>query len=127
MITNIYSMNAYSYNSFIGKSSKLYVPVKPAAVMYSHFDHVSGFATSKGQEGVPISKIRILNKLIDQLVEMKGNRISHPATDIDPSQIDAIIKDYQTQIKTAVQSAAAAQYGLAGIKPQTGIIFNIES
>jgi acyl-CoA hydrolase len=58
---------------------------------------------------------------------MKGNRISHPATDIDPSQIDAIIKDYQTQIKTAVQSAAAAQYGLAGIKPQTGIIFNIES
>ena len=130
MVTNINSLNAYSYSSFIagGNSNKLYVPVNPTAVMYSQFDHVSGIATHNGEQGVPISKIEILNTLIDQLVEMK---IKTPVesdikTSLNPDQIDALIKNYQAQIKSTVQAATAVQYGLAGIKPQTGIIFNIE-
>jgi hypothetical protein len=58
---------------------------------------------------------------------MKGSSVTRPSTNLDKSQIDAVIKDYQTQIQAAVQSATAVQYGLAGIKPQTGLIFNIET
>ena len=49
--------NAYSYSGAIGASGaagKLYVPVSRTALLYSHFDHVSGVAASNGQSGVSI-------------------------------------------------------------------------
>ena len=50
--------NAYSYSGAVGSSGaagKLYVPVSKSALLYSHFDHVSGVAARSGQEGVSIS------------------------------------------------------------------------
>jgi hypothetical protein len=68
MITNINSLNAYSYrNVFPQGSGKLFVPVQPSMVVYAQFDHISGVPSTSGQ-GVRVSKIQILNTLIDQLV-----------------------------------------------------------
>ena len=96
--------SAYSTISSSGTASKMYVPVNKSSLIYSHFDHVSGVAAKKGQQGVSISKINILNTLIDNLSSIKsGKRPTVSAT--TDEQLDTLIENYQTQIKQAVKAA----------------------
>src|SRR5574344_1146413 len=131
-MVNQISLNAYSYSGLIGGTgSKLYVPVQPSAVIYTQFDHVHGVAASANQNGISVSKIRILNTLIDQLVTMKSRPAATPKAEniespMNDKQMDALIKNYQSQIKSAVAAAQTAGYGLAGVKPQTGAVFSLD-
>lgn len=122
------TMNAFNYTGVIsGGNSKLYVPVTPKNLIYSHFDHVSGVAAKPNQGGVSISKIQILNSLLNQLITMKGK----PKLDVQTEQfsnkeIDALIKTTQGQIHTTVQTAQVTGYGLAGAAPQPGAVFSLD-
>lgn len=122
------TLNAYSYSGIItGGSSKLYVPVKPQNLIYSHFDHVAGVAAKPNQGGVSISKIQILNSLLNELITMKGMpKLDVKTEQIDDKQLDALIQNTQTQIQTNVQVAQATGYGLAGAQPQSGAIFSLD-
>ena len=130
MISGISSMNAYSYSQVLptnGVSGKIYVPVQPGLVKYSQFKHISGIPASNGQHGVTISKVQILNHLIDQLVSMKKmpqNDLSENIT-LSDTQVDNLIKDYQAKIQTSVETAKLNPYALGGAAPQTGILFSI--
>ena len=118
--------NAYSYSGAVGSSGaagKLYVPVSKSALLYSHFDHVSGVAARSGQEGVSISKIRILNSLIDRLSAIK-NQPKESITDISDEQAQVLIEQYQKQIQ---QTVAQRPYVLAGAQPQAGALFSIDA
>ena len=128
-MANTISLNAYSYNNVVaGTGSKLHVPVKPSSVIYAQFDHISGFAARANQKSVPVSKIQILNTLINQLVSMKN--APKPVQDVgsmSESQMDVLIKDYQGQIQTSVALAQNTGYGLAGVAPEAGALFSIEA
>ena len=118
--------NAYSYSGAVGSSGaagKLYVPVSKSALLYSHFDHVSGVAARSGQQGVSISKIRILNSLIDRLSAIK-NQPKESITDISDDQAQVLIEQYQKQIQ---QTVAQKPYVLAGAQPQAGALFSIDA
>lgn len=123
------NVNAYSYSGIVsGGSSKLYVPVKPSNLIYSHFDHVSGVAAKPNQAGVSISKIQILNSLLSQLITMKGKpQLDAKVEEMDDKQLDTLIKTTQTQIQTNIQVAQATGYGLAGAAPQAGIVFSLDA
>lgn len=128
MTTSIGNINAFSYGSSFGtspvaSSGKLYVPVSKSALLYSHFDHVSGVAASSGQMGVSISKIRILNSLIDHLSAIK-NEPKQSFTDISDDQADVLIQAYQQQIQ---QTMKTNTYALAGAQPQAGALFQIDA
>ena len=128
MIANITNLNPYSYHvSSSGASGKLFVPVQPSAVIYAQFNHISGIAAGKGQSGVSISKIQILNSLIENLSRIKGAQNSpKKSVEISPEQADVLIQKYQKQIAQSVQ-AAEAQFMLSGAKPQVGAIFSIQA
>ena len=128
MTTSIGNINTFAYGSSFGTApsaagSKLYVPVNKSALLYSHFDHVSGVAASSGQNGVSISKIRILNSLIDHLSAIK-NEPKQSITDISDDQADVLIQEYQQQIQQTVKSNT---YVLAGAQPQAGALFQIDA
>lgn len=124
------SLNAYSYNGLIsGGTTKLHVPVQPASVLYAQFDHVSGFAARTNQNGVSISKIHILNSLLNQAISMRTAPKTEPLPEVenmDDNQIDALIQNYQQQIQNSVQMAQTTGYGLAGAAPQTGTMFALD-
>jgi len=104
------------------QSGRMSLPVSPGLVIYSHFKHVSGTPAPEGTNGVNISKLKILNTLIDQLERMK----SQPSADLgvideqDENRINALIDQYQKQIKTAQSTGI---YTPAA--PITGALFNI--
>lgn len=124
MTSSLGNLNAYSYSGSITASAgKLYVPVSKSALLYSHFDHVSGIAAKSGQNGVSISKIQILNSLIERLSSIK-NQPKNSVTDISNEQADILIKNYQQQIQQAVKQVPNT---LAGVQPQTGSLFQIDA
>ncbi|MBQ0039536.1 MAG: hypothetical protein KBS64_03840 [Treponema sp.] len=130
MFSNGINLNAASYNNVFSTSSgSLFVPVKPSAVIYSQLDYVHGTAAKSGQNGVPLSKVRILNTLINQLVSMKQKTSAHSESELNgmsEEQKDALIKEYQQQIKNAMTNTAQpATYGFAGLMPEAGAVVNV--
>lgn len=123
-MTSIGYLNAFSYSSSIsssGSSGKLYVPVSRSSLIYSNFDHVSGVAAKTGQNGVSISKIRILNSLIERLSAIQ-NEPKKSVQNISENQAEVLIKNYQKQISQAVQNP----YIINGAKPMPGDLFQIQ-
>ena len=122
------NLNASSYKTlFSSASGSLYVPVKPSAVIYSQLDYVHGVSAGADGNGVPVNRIRILNSLIHQLVSMKKD-VSASSSDfenMDDSQKDALIKQYQQQIADTINQAGT--YGLAGLMPENGALFSIQA
>ena len=118
--------SAYSVNP-LTTGSKLYVPVSSASLLYSHFDHVQGVAAKKGQSGVSISKIQILNTLIDHLSSIKSGNSKPALKSTSPEEIENLIKNYQTQISQAVKAAETTPYILAGNKPEAGVLFSLNA
>jgi len=103
-------------------AGRMSLPVAPGQVIYSHFKHVSGTPAPEGTTGVNISRLKILNTLIDQLDRMKSQGPASPGVidENDEKRINALIDQYQKQIK-AVQNAGL--YSPAA--PGTGALFNI--
>jgi len=103
-------------------NGRMSLPVAPGLVIYSHFKHVTGTPAPEGIQGVNISKLRILNTLIDQLDKMKGQSTSDFGNldGNDEQRINALIDQYQKQIKAA-QSVSV----YAPTAPATGLLFSI--
>ena len=103
-------------------NGRMSLPVAPAQLIYSHFKHVSGTPAPEGTSGVNITKLKILNTLIDQLDKMKSQAMIKLdiAGEYDENRINALIDQYQKQIK-ATQSSGV--YTPAA--PATGALFNI--
>ena len=123
MTSAIGNINAFSYGSSMANSAamgKLYVPVSKSVLLYSHFDHVSGVAASSGQNGVSISKLRILNSLIEHMSAIK-NEAPKTVNEVSPERADALIKNYQQQLQQALQTP----YILSGAQPMAGDLFSI--
>jgi len=103
-------------------AGKMSLPVAPGMLIYSHFKHVSGTPAPEGTQGVNISKLTILNTLIEQLAKMKGNEAADFGNleENDEKRINALIEQYQKEIKAA-QSVSV----YTPSAPATGLLFNI--
>lgn len=131
MMTNLRNLSPYSYNAVAssGANGKLYVPVSPSSVIYAQFDHISGVPVKGSQRGVSVSKIQILNTLIENLSKIRANAKTNPVVkenELSDRQLDVLIKSFQDQIKQTVKNASVVPYSLAGVKPQAGSLFSID-
>jgi hypothetical protein len=124
-------LNAYSYQNVFptgAGSGKLFVPVRPSMVIHAQFDHISGVPATPGQGGVSVSKIQILNALIDQLVSLKAEpataKITQPASDNDTSEL---IRVYQDKLQNTLKASVSNRFLLPGAAPQIGQLFSIQA
>jgi len=110
-----YAMSAAS-------AGRMSLPVSPSMVIYSHFKHVSGTPAPEGTSGVNISKLKILDTLIEQLSKMKKQASVDfgSLSESDEGRINALVEQYQKQIKAA---QAVSFYTPAA--PATGALFSI--
>ena len=101
------------------------LPVAPGLLIYSHFKHVSGTPAPEGTQGVNITKLKILDTMIEQLSRMKSRDMidTRDTENLDSSnekRINALIEHYQNQIKTAQNVSIYIPAA-----PATGALFNI--
>jgi hypothetical protein len=112
------------YAISVSREGKMSLPVSPGTYIYSHFKHVSGTPAPEGTRGVTINKLKILDVLIEQLSQIKKR--PEPVTDFSLSdkQIDALIDQYETQIRQAHAASNVIPYAAAPAVP-TGALFNL--
>jgi hypothetical protein len=114
----------YTVHRF-SRGGKMSLPVAPASYIYSHFEHISGVPAPEGTRGVTISRLKILDVLIEQLVQSKQQPDSALLeTGNSDEQIDALIEQYKNQIRQAQSASAIMPYKFAPAAP-TGAIFNL--
>jgi hypothetical protein len=104
------------------KNGRVSLPVAPSLVLYSQFKHISGTPAPEGTQGVNISKLRILDTLIEQLSKMQNKPVADFGNleGTDEQRINALIEQHQKQIKAA---QSVSFYTPAA--PAVGTLFNI--
>jgi len=128
MLSNIGSLQTISYVAMPSASAggRTYIPVDPRQFMYTQFEHVAGVPAAKGQTGISVDRLKILNTLIDHLVSMKQKNVMPKLegdTKLSNDQIDTLIKQYQDQIRTVTATAENLPYQPAPL--QSGIAVNL--
>ena len=121
-ISNI-SMPTISYGS--ANIGKMALPVDSSALIYSHFEHVSGIPAPDGTQGVSISKLNLLDVLIGQLNRIQKASLTQSSA--DPTEgVDALIENLRSQIKQAKASSEAMPYNPAP-NMEPGALFSLLS
>ena len=106
MIRGMNGLSVLSLNSTLSQSGKTSLPVDPSAVIYSHFEHVSGIPAQNGLQGVSISKLNLLDVLIGRL-----NQAPVPSKPVNPFEgIDSLIENYRNLLQQANKARAAMPY-----------------
>jgi hypothetical protein len=103
------------------------LPVSRASYIYSHFRHVSGVPAPEGGRGVSITRLKVLDTLIEQLAQIKKQpKIDAGALSPTDDRIDALISQYQGQIKAA-QAAREAMPYVPAPTAQAGALFALSA
>ncbi|MFP3090942.1 hypothetical protein LQZ21_11520 [Treponema sp. TIM-1] len=112
------------YALSVSRGGRMSLPVSPGSYIYSHFKHVSGTPAPEGTHGVTINKLKLLDVLIEQLNQIKKR--PEPAADFSLSdkQIDAMIEQYENQIRQARAASSVMPYAPAPTAP-AGAVFNL--
>ena len=110
---------------FSRSGHRMSVPVRPSQTVYAQYRHISGTPASTGQRTVPLSRVQILNSLIENLQKMKSNPgYSHEITKTSPGRADALIQQYASELHQAMKSTPVA-FGTLGTASGAGMVFNI--
>ena len=124
-ITGASAFPSISYAMTASKSGKMFLPVTPANYIYSQFKNVSGIPAPEGSNGVEISKLKILDVLIEQLNQMK-QRPDFNNQNLSDDQIDALITKYESQIRAARAANSIMPYAPAPSAPP-GALFSLSA
>jgi len=106
------------------------LPVDSSALLYSHFENVSGIPAPKGTQGVTISKLNLLDVLIGRLNQVKKGSasletpIGNQARGLNAGNLDTMIENYMNQIRQASAASKAMPY-LPSPNTQPGAVFNL--
>jgi len=129
MIHGIQNVTIPAVNYSTAQSGKMSLPVDSSSLIYSHFEHVSGIPAPKGTQGVTISKLNLLDVLIEQLNQVKKNGstpVARPANtaQMPEKSLDSLIETYTNQVKQAKAASSAMPY-LQSPSAQPGALFSI--
>jgi hypothetical protein len=130
MIRGIPNISVPAINYTSAQGGKMSLPVEPASLIYSHFEHVSGIAAPKGTYGVTISKLNLLDVLIGQLNQIKKGAAPlfregrSDAGHRNASHFNALIESYTSQIRQAKAASAAMPY-IPSPSAQSGAVFSL--
>ena len=134
MSLNLSALRSASFSMLASASSgsREYFPVNANQYLYSHFEYVAGTPVDDGS-GIQITKLKILNTIIDQLITMRnssGAASSEESLELLgdgalEEEIAQKIISYQMEVQAMVESAQTPLYGL--ILPEAGLLFSIEA
>ena len=119
-MNGLLSIPSLSYT--LAQSGKMALPVDPSAVIYSHFEHVSGIPAQNGLQGVSISKLNLLDVLIGRL-----NQMPVPKKAVNPFDgLDSAIESYRNLVRQAKASSDAMPY-IPSPNTRSGALFSLLS
>lgn len=89
-------------NKFRSGTGRVSVPVSPHLTRYAQFKHIEGIPAVLENGGVPVSKLRLLDSLIEKLIGQKGRGKSF--LKVSNESIDSLITKVKNEIKLNAKS-----------------------
>jgi len=124
-VPNIYVPSISHYTSNGGRMS---LPVESSALIYSHFQYVSGIPAPEGTNGVTITRLNLLDVLIGRLNQINDSSLSsqngEEALRFADLDLDELIDTYRTRLEETLSANAAMPYNPFA-DPQTGGLFSL--
>lgn len=119
-------ISSLQISRFTRSGHRMSVPVRPSQTVFAQYRHISGTPASTGQNTVPLSRVRLLNSLIDNLKKMKKDPAYRPElAKTSPERADALIQQYASELHMAMKSTPEAFGTLGG--SSAGLVFNISA
>ena len=128
-------LNILRVQNLRGGQGRLEVPVAPADSLYARFEHLRGVPSPEG--GVPLFKMRVLDKLIDRLLA-EGQPVPEAArlSSLAPEQAESLIGELGGRLQKRLAGLAALSGGFArpaggfarpigGFAPETGMLVDL--
>ena len=115
------SMAAFIHN--MSQGGIVALPVEPASLLYSNFEHVSGVAAPEGTYGISINRLNLLDVLIGQLNQLKRESLSQFSLDRFDGA-DALIESIEQQIRQTKAASEAMPY-IPSPTAESGAIFSL--
>jgi hypothetical protein len=110
---------------FSRSGHRVSVPVRPSQTVFAQYRYISGTPASSGQRTVPLSRLQLLNSLINNLQKMKTDAVyDSGAAGSSPERTDALIKQYAAELHQAMKSVPES-FGTLGGSAEAGMVFNI--
>ncbi|MCL1819004.1 MAG: hypothetical protein FWG35_08725 [Spirochaetaceae bacterium] len=104
-------------------SGRVYLPSN----QFVHFEHISGIPTT-GQEGggYSVTKLRILDSILDRMAVMKGERPEVKTEGLSNADMDSTIASMQNDLREALKNAASTPFAavLGGGPSANGQLFS---
>ena len=110
---------------FTKSGHRVSVPVRPSQTVFAQFRYISGQPAASGQNTVPLSRVQLLNSLIDNLQRIKQTS-SYKAQTINasPERTDALIKQYAAELHQVIKNSPEA-FGTLNGSTTGGMVFNV--
>jgi len=114
----------YNQIASSNQSNKIGLPVSSNSVIYSYYKHVHGYSSKDTTQTVPISKIRILNNLIESLSSLKGdNSLKNSLSSTEKMSSEAASRLIDTYAKELHRTVAASNTGFNAT--ETGMVVSL--
>jgi len=127
---SMHNLNTMAHN-------RMSLPVDPALLIYSQFEHVYGTAAPQGTQGVAINQLRLLNVLIGQLSQVRRDAAPPPimaeasegaveglTSPLPDTYIDTLVESYRSEILQTRAASAAMPY-ISSPSAQSGAVFSL--
>ena len=91
---------------------RIALPVRNQAI-YARFKYVQGVPASMEGQGFSISRLRMLDNLIDRLTRLQGTGAENGTGTIEPSsarEVEGLIAEYTSRLHRAVESVDSSAY-----------------
>ncbi len=103
-------------------AGKVALPVDGA--LYARFRHIQGVPSSGAGNGYSISKLQVIDLLVDRLVQLRGRDVETPRPENDADAIDVITK-LAGQIHSEFTSANSVTRFFAAGVAESGLVFDL--
>ena len=124
MVRSVPNPNVFKISGLVANGDrvgKLALPVDPQAILYSRYKHVRGAAPIGQANGVPLSKLRALDNLVDRLIRIKSNQpIVRNIDELKPGEVDGLVSSYRSGLHRAISQNTELindvdSYGFLGV------------
>ena len=123
MVSGVPSITIPNLSYYGAYGTKMALPVDSSSLVYSHFEHVSGIPATKESQGVSISKLNLLDALINRLNQIDKDGASL-APGLKDNSIDSIIENLVNKVRQTEAENSVSPY-LQIPFAQSGILFNL--
>ncbi len=119
-------MSTMQLNQIYNSGNRVFVPVRPSQAIVAQYKYIAGTPAAKGQKTVPLTRIHILNSLIDNLNKASDKAVLSSRLDFSQVDSEALINQYAAELHRAI-SAAPDVFGTFGGTSNIGILFQVSA